>query len=100
MTPTRPQPRTHRITAEQDGYTSLLSGTIETLSDNRQWFTIEHVEVPHALRGKGIAGSLVEQAFAYAQAHDLSIALVCPFAVHYASRHPALQARVSRPPSS
>lgn len=89
--------RTHRITVEHDGHTSALISSIATRGDGQQWLTILHVEVPPPLRGQGIAGDLVEQAFDYAAKHNLQVALVCPFAVHYASRSPALQARVSKP---
>jgi predicted GNAT family acetyltransferase len=93
------QPHTHRLTLEHPGgHTSSLSSTIHTGPDGQSWLTIQHVEVPPMLRGQGIAGTLVEQAFAYAQTHHLNIALVCPYAVQYAARHPHLQARVGTSP--
>jgi predicted GNAT family acetyltransferase len=50
---------------------------------------IPHVEAAPELRGTGAAGRLMAGIVAYARAHELKIAPVCPYAVHWFQRNPA-----------
>jgi uncharacterized protein len=52
---------------------------------------LEHTEVPEVLRGKGIAGKLVEGALEYARANNLPIVPMCPYANKYIQRNPQYQ---------
>ncbi len=71
------------FTAEVDGHRILLdyrlSGGV---------MTILHTEVPHALRGRGLAGQLVRAAFGYAREAGLKVAPRCSYAAEWAARHP------------
>ncbi len=49
---------------------------------------ITHVEVPEALRGKGIAAELMKGVVEDASAKGLNIVPICPYAVTYMQRHP------------
>jgi uncharacterized protein len=49
---------------------------------------ILHVEVPPALRGRGVAGRLVEAALDDARARALSVIPYCSYAAAYMRRHP------------
>lgn len=48
---------------------------------------IDHTGVPDALRGKGIAGKLVERAVNDARAEGFKIIPLCPFAKAQLERH-------------
>jgi len=71
------------FTAEVDGHRILLdyrlSGGV---------MTILHTEVPHALRGRGLAGQLVRAAFGYAREAGLKVAPRCSYAAEWVGRHP------------
>ena len=71
------------FTAEVDGHRILLdyrlSGGV---------MTILHTEVPHALRGRGLAGQLVRAAFGYAREAGLKVAPRCSYAAEWVERHP------------
>jgi predicted GNAT family acetyltransferase len=68
---------------EREGHTGLLDYTIDTTDTLSIW----HVEVPIALRGKGVGGELVEKARALADEHQLRLNPICPFAKHYLAKH-------------
>lgn len=56
---------------------------------------ITHTEVAPSLRGRGIAGELIQAALDHAQAHGLKVRPLCSYARAYMRRHPetlALQA--------
>lgn len=49
---------------------------------------ILHVETPPALRGRGIAGRLMDGVVAIAQAEGAKIRPICPYAAAYLRRRP------------
>jgi predicted GNAT family acetyltransferase len=75
-----------RLEIVQHGHTGFLNYSVEgdTL---RIW----HVETPVALRGQGMGGALVREAFAYASEHSLKVQPICGFAASYIARNPDLQ---------
>lgn len=83
---------TKRFEIEQDGQFSYLAYAL----DGQGWITLWHTKVPEAQRGQGIAARLVRMAFDFANAKNLKVEVICPFAVSYVSKHPELQARVSK----
>lgn len=50
-------------------------------------FAITHVETPEALRGRGLAGRLMDGVMALARAGGFKVRPVCPFAVAHLARH-------------
>lgn len=72
---------TQRLTLEREGATAVLDYTIDATT-----LSILHVETPHALRGQGIGGELVEKARALATEKNLKLIPICPFAKHYLSK--------------
>ena len=50
--------------------------------------TIDHTEVPAALRGRGIAASLVQAAFDHARSAGWRVVPACSYAAAFAARHP------------
>jgi predicted GNAT family acetyltransferase len=52
---------------------------------------IDHTFTPPALRGRGVAGQLVERAVADARARGWSVVPVCPYVKIKIDRSPALQ---------
>ena len=50
--------------------------------------TIDHTEVPAALRGRGIAAALVQAAFEHARSAGWRVVPACSYAAAFASRHP------------
>jgi uncharacterized protein len=55
-----------------------------------------HTEVPRALRGQGIAGTLAHGVLEYARTRALSVNVICPFVAKYLTRHPEFQDLVAR----
>jgi predicted GNAT family acetyltransferase len=49
---------------------------------------IEHTEVPEALAGRGLAGTLVAAALAWARAQGLRVRATCSYARSYLHKHP------------
>jgi hypothetical protein len=72
-----------RLELHREGQTAVLNYTIEPTGT----LTIWHVETPFALRGRGIAGELVEKARVVATKRQLTLHPVCPFAKTYLARH-------------
>jgi uncharacterized protein len=84
--------KTKRLEIEQDGQVSYLAYAL----DDQGWITLWHTEVPQAQRGQGLGAKLVRMAFDFAKEKNLKVEVVCPFAVGYISKHPELQAQVSK----
>jgi uncharacterized protein len=66
-----------------DGHTAFL--TYERTPDS---LTLVHTEVPKALRGRQLGGTLVESALESGRQAGLRISVVCPFARAYLRQHP------------
>jgi predicted GNAT family acetyltransferase len=47
-----------------------------------------HTEIPEALRGAGIASTLVQSALDWAREHNMKVDIVCPFVASYLETHP------------
>ena len=52
---------------------------------------IMNTEVPQALEGRGIGGTLVKASLEYARAYQLGVVAFCPFVQSYLKRHPEYQ---------
>ncbi|MGE0046777.1 MAG: GNAT family N-acetyltransferase [Hyphomonadaceae bacterium] len=50
-------------------------------------YAITHVETPAPLRGRGLAGQLMDGILAKARAQGFKIRPICPFAVAHLARH-------------
>ncbi len=72
-----------RLELHREGHTAVLDYTIEPAGT----LTIWHVETPFVLRGRGIAGELVEMARTVATTRHLTLHPVCPFAKNYLARY-------------
>jgi predicted GNAT family acetyltransferase len=57
--------------------------------------SLNHTEVPSALRGKGLADALARTALEYAQSHRLTVNPYCPFVAKFIQRHQEYQALVA-----
>jgi|CXWL01.1.fsa_nt_gi predicted GNAT family acetyltransferase len=75
----------HRYELEEDGAVAFADYRDER--DGRRALT--HFETPEALRGRGVAGRLMEQILAGARAGKQSLHARCPYAVTYLERNPA-----------
>ena len=72
-----------RIELERDGHICVLDYAIESADRLSIW----HVEVPTALRGKGLGGQLVEEARKLADEQHLRLNPICSFAKQYLAKH-------------
>lgn len=76
-----------RFEYEEQGEIAFL----EFETDDLGWITLLRTEVPDALRGRGIAGELLQTAFRYASERHLRVDVLCPLAADYLKRHPELR---------
>ncbi len=79
------------FTAEVDGHRILLE-----YRESDGVMTIVHTEVPHALRGRGLAGQLVRAALDHARAAGLKVVPRCSYAAEWLERHPEYGDLVAR----
>jgi predicted GNAT family acetyltransferase len=71
-----------RFEVEVDG---LLAVIVYVHSGETITFT--HTQVPPALEGHGLAGSMAHAALEYAKMQDLVVVPLCPFVASYIRRH-------------
>jgi predicted GNAT family acetyltransferase len=81
----------HRFATTVDGVQAhldyeLAAGTM----------TITHTIVPPEIGGRGIAGQLVEAAFAAARAQGWKVSAQCSYAAAWAQKHPDVQDLLAR----
>lgn len=62
--------------------------------DNIMYLT--HTEVPKALEGKGVGGSMVEKALNFVKDNGYTLAPLCPFVAAYLKRHPEWQSILAK----
>jgi uncharacterized protein len=74
-----------------------VDGTLAELVYRRRAdrLVLVHTEVPDALSGQGIGGTLVRAALAEAAARDLTVVPLCAFARAWLRRHPDEAAAVT-----
>jgi uncharacterized protein len=71
-----------RYELQVEGHTAIADYRLE--GDR---LAITHVEVPEALRGKGVAAQVMQGVVADATARNLTIVPVCSYAAAYMKRH-------------
>jgi uncharacterized protein len=81
-----------RFELEEMGETAYLEFDL----DSAGWITLLHTEVPEALRGRGIAGTLAKTGLEYARDNNLKVDVVCPLVANYLSKHPEFQSLVGQ----
>ena len=81
-----------RFEFEEAGQVAYLE--FETDSDG--WMTLWHTEVPPALQGRGIAGTLARTAFEYARDHNLKVDVICPTVANFVSKNPEFRKLIGR----
>ncbi len=76
---------------ERQRFEWLIDGQCAIVTYQREGRTLwlNHVGVPAALAGRGIASTLVEAVLQQIRARGERIVPVCSFVVHYLERHPA-----------
>lgn len=67
-----------------EGHRSVLEYSLDGAR-----LVIHHTGVPAALRGRGIAGRLVQAAFDHAREAGLQVEPRCSYAAEWIGRHPA-----------
>lgn len=76
---------------DQRRFVASLSGgeaVLDYVEQSDGSLDLRHTFTPPALRGQGIAGSVVLFAFAYARANGLKIKPTCPFVQRMLREHP------------
>lgn len=58
---------------------------------NGDLLVLPHTEVPHALRGQGVAGELVAATLGWAREQGLRVQPSCSYVAAYMRRHPETQ---------
>jgi predicted GNAT family acetyltransferase len=72
-----------RFEFDEDGETAWLEFDI----DDQGWMTLWHTEVPRAVRGRGIAGTLARSALEYARDQKLKVDVICPLVAGFLQKH-------------
>jgi uncharacterized protein len=67
---------------ERDGHVATLQYTLAG-----KVLALIHTEIPEALRGSGVASTLVRSALDWAREHHMKIDVVCPFVAGYLETH-------------
>jgi predicted GNAT family acetyltransferase len=83
---------TSRFELEENGETAYLEFEL----DKEGWITLWHTQVPEALRGRGIAGTLAKTALEYAREHQLKVDVICPLVASYIAKNPEFQDLVGK----
>ena len=81
-----------RFEFEDGGETAYLEFEV----DEGGWMTLWHTEVPPALRGRGIAGTLAKTALEYARDKNLKVDVVCPSVADFILKNPEFKVLVAR----
>ena len=82
--PQKPQKvTTGRFEMERDGQVASLE-----YSMTGNVLELIHTEVPHKLRGLGLASSLAENALRFARENNLKVDVICPSVQEYIEKHP------------
>jgi uncharacterized protein len=68
---------------ERDGETATLQYTVAG-----DVLALIHTEIPQALRGGGVASTLVKSALDWAREHHMKVDVVCPFVAAFLETHP------------
>lgn len=76
-------PNQHRFSLEIEGHTGLIDYV-----DQGEVWALTHTFVPVELRGKGVAGILVDAAFTAAREAGVKIDPQCSYVATYMQRHP------------
>ena len=87
----RHEAETQRFVAEVDGSEAVVQygqPDVETI-DLFRTFT------PEALRGRGVAGRIVEAALEYARAEGLRVVPTCPYVARFIEKHAEYQELVA-----
>jgi predicted GNAT family acetyltransferase len=79
---------THNEAAQR--YEARIDGVLALIQYERRGdrMVFLHTEVPEALEGRGIAGTLARTALEDARARNLTVVPLCPFVSGYIRRHP------------
>ena len=85
--------------AAENEYEVHAEGEVAILTYQRQGkrITFYHTEVPPALEGRGIAGTLARAALEAARADGLEVVPLCPYVAAYIRRHQEYLPLVSPP---
>ena len=76
------QVTTGRFEIEQDGKIAFLEYSIAG-----DVIALLHTEVPHELRGRGLASELAQTALQWAREHHVKVDVICPFVAEYLQKH-------------
>ncbi|MBX3117567.1 MAG: N-acetyltransferase [Fimbriimonadaceae bacterium] len=80
---------TPKDNTERSRYELQLDGGLAILDYRRDSgvVSLNHTEVPHALRGRGIANMLTRYALESARSDGLKVKAVCPFVKGFLDKH-------------
>jgi uncharacterized protein len=83
----------------ENEYEVHTEGEVAILTYQRQGkrITFYHTEVPPALEGRGIAGTLARAALEAARADGMEVVPLCPYVAAYIRRHQKYLPLVSKP---
>jgi uncharacterized protein len=88
----RKEDRRSRFEVEEEGQTAYLEFEV----DHTGWMTLWHTEVPEALRGRGLAGTLAKSALDYARERHLKVDVICPVVAGFIEKNPEYKELVGK----
>lgn len=80
---------------ESERFVAVVDGAEAVVQYGRpdeQTIDLFRTYTPEALRGRGIAGHVVEAALEYAQAQGLRVLPTCPYVSRFVEKHPEYRA--------
>jgi predicted GNAT family acetyltransferase len=80
----RHDPEHRQFVADVDGHEAV----VQYRETEQGTFDLFRTFTPEALRGRGIAGRLVEATLEHARANGWKIVPTCPYVTRYVERHP------------
>jgi len=78
-----------KFEAVVEGERCVLEFSLEEIG---KVISMDHVRVPKAVGGRGIAGKLTRHALDWASEQDLKVRPRCPYVANWIKRHPEFQA--------
>lgn len=84
----------NRFEAEIEGQMAVIEYSVQP-----GILSLNHVEIPEALSGKGVASEMIEKVLLQIEQRGLKVIPVCPFIKKYIQKHPEWESIIAKDPN-